>query len=91
MARVISGSDDPANEGYSMQLAESARSLCYAPSSVPSAAGNLMDYGSDLPWICDGGFAEGQATWLNVSLTVLQQSPECSLRVTLAPQIPMQW
>ncbi|WIA23997.1 hypothetical protein OEZ85_013624 [Tetradesmus obliquus] len=93
MARVINSSDDANDyyDYYANQLAEHAKALCYAPRSAPSAAGNLMDYQADVPYVCDGGFAETMAMWINVSLGVLQDSPECSLRVTLAPQTPMQW
>jgi hypothetical protein len=91
MARVIGNTDDATREFYSSQLAADSKALCYAPRSEPSAAGNLMDYGNDVQYVCDSGFGERPATQIDVSLGVLQESPECSLRVTLAPQVPMQW
>ncbi|KAF6250541.1 peptidase S8/S53 domain-containing protein [Scenedesmus sp. NREL 46B-D3] len=91
MARPIADRGDPAKEYYASLLEAQARALCYAPGSEPSAAGSRVDDGAAIPGACAGGFAARQADWVDVSLAALRGSPECSLRVTLAPQVPMQW
>jgi hypothetical protein len=91
IARGMPNSGDPATDYYTTMLADKARALCYAPKSKPSSQGALMDYGRSIPGVCSGGFPKTASSLVNVSLSVLQESPQCSLRVTLAPQLPMQW
>jgi hypothetical protein len=91
IAREMANSSDTSIRYYNSQLAANARALCYAPKTKPSSQGALMDYGRSLPWVCSGGFPKAFGSWVNVSLAVLQESPQCSLRVTLAPQLPVQW
>eukprot|EP00775_Hariotina_reticulata_P009901 gene9901-10058_t len=64
-------------------------SLCYAPYSKPVFVNSIMDSQAEVPGVCTGGFSNNDsADPLNVSLSVLKASPECSLRVTLVPEVP---
>jgi hypothetical protein len=63
--------------------------LCYAPRSQPQIPSSVIDQLAAVPEVCSGGFATEKDQQLNVSLAVLQESPECSLRVTLVPEVPL--
>lgn len=70
-------------------LSNLGNALCYAPKSKPRFINAILDAQVEVPAICSGGFAEADNATLDVSLTVLQASPECSLRVTVVPEISM--
>lgn len=85
----------PAEVNFSINawLAETLKnkqnSLCYAPYSKPVFVNSIMDSQAEVPGVCTGGFSNNDsAAPLNVSLSVLKASPECSLRVTLVPEVP---
>lgn len=63
--------------------------LCYAPNSKPKFINAILDAQAEVPDVCDGGFARKDNSTIDVSLAVLQSSPECSLRVTVVPEISM--
>lgn len=44
---------------------------------------------AEVPGVCTGGFTRKDNQTLNVSLAVLASSPECSLRVTLVPELSL--
>jgi hypothetical protein len=70
-------------------LQSKQNSLCYAPFSKPVFVNSIMDSQAEVPGVCSGGFSNmNRAAPLNVSLSVLKASPECSLRVTLVPEVP---
>eukprot|EP00775_Hariotina_reticulata_P014225 gene14225-14369_t len=71
-------------------LEESQNALCYAPGSKPTFANAIMDNEADVPAVCSGGITESRVDTLDVSLGTIKKSPECSLRVTLVPQVPVQ-
>lgn len=88
MARSLTNDPDAAG---SSRL-KYARGLCYAPNSTTYTAGAIMDFNAFVPNVCTGGYAENVPNkMLQVSLAVLQSSPACSLRITLAPQVPIAW
>lgn len=88
-ASVSSNSND---EYYSPILADYANALCYAPYSVAAdGPGATQDDSAFVPNVCSGGLATDVNTTMNVSLSVLQDSPACSLRITLVPEIPLKW
>jgi hypothetical protein len=85
LAKPMSGLDpDLAN-----LLREQQNALCYAPQSQPQIPSSVIDQLSSVPEVCSGGFAREMDQQLNVSLAVLQESPECSLRITLVPEVPL--
>eukprot|EP00775_Hariotina_reticulata_P009496 gene9496-9659_t len=64
--------------------------LCYAPRSRPYYPNAILDSGEvQVPKVCSGGYTVSNNITLSVSLQVLRQSPECSLRIVLAPQVPI--
>eukprot|EP00775_Hariotina_reticulata_P009899 gene9900-10056_t len=65
--------------------------LCYAPNSKPRSVGSIMDENVPVAAACTGGVATSASTVLNVSLSVLRTSPECSLRIVVVPQVPVDW
>jgi hypothetical protein len=70
-------------------LANLQNALCYAPRSQPRFLNAILDAQVEVPGICSGGFAERANSTLEVSLGVLAASPECSLRVTVVPEVSM--
>lgn len=44
---------------------------------------------AEVPGVCTGGLTRNDNQTLNVSLAVLASSPECSLRVTLVPELSL--
>lgn len=83
-ARPISDLDETA----AMALTTSGNALCYSPGAVPAFLNEVMDHLAKVPDVCSGGLAAEPDSMLRVSLKVLQQSPECSLRVTMAAEVP---
>jgi hypothetical protein len=81
------------NSGFDPDLADLLRAnqnaLCYAPRSQPQIPSSVIDQLSAVPEVCSGGVAREADQQLNVSLAVLQESPECSLRITLVPEVPL--
>lgn len=73
----------------SAQLEKLHNSLCYAPRSKPKFINAILDAQNEVPEVCDGGFARKDNTTMDVSLAVLQTSPECSLRVTIVPELAL--
>lgn len=43
-----------------------------------------------VPEVCSGGLALSEDQVVKVDFDVLHSSPECSLRVTLAPEVPLE-
>jgi hypothetical protein len=44
---------------------------------------------AEVPGVCSGGITRKDNQTLDVSLAVLQASPECSMRVTLVPELSL--
>lgn len=44
-----------------------------------------------VPDVCTGGLASREDDVIKVDFDVLHNHPECSLRVTLAPEVPFEW
>jgi hypothetical protein len=63
--------------------------LCYAPGSKPKFVNAILDAQAAVPDVCAGGFATSANSTLDVSLAALQASPECSLRVTIVPELSL--
>ena len=78
------------NSKLAETLEETQNALCYAPGSKPTFANAIMDNEANVPAVCSGGITESRVDTLDVSLTTIKKSPECSLRVTLVPQVPVQ-
>lgn len=72
-------------------MTAAADAACYAPYSVTRFQGVIMDEKSPVPDVCSGGFASSPNTVLRVSAAVLAASPACSLRFTIAPEVPLRW
>lgn len=87
--RVLAAPRPHLNAGYARVLTETANVLCYAPHSRPVFVNAIMDSEAPVPGVCSGGFARSAHDTLEVSLAVLKASPECSLRITLAPEVPL--
>jgi hypothetical protein len=43
-----------------------------------------------VPEVCSGGLASSDKSVLKVDFDVLRSNPECSLRFTLAPEVPLE-
>lgn len=87
--RVLAAPRPQLNTDYARVLADAANALCYAPRSRPVFVNAIMDNEAPVPDVCRGGFAHSTSATLEVSLAVLKASPECSLRLTLAPEVPL--
>lgn len=86
---ILAQPNSALNANLASELRAKQNTLCYAPNSQPGIANSIMDLPNKVPDICTGGFATSVEQTLDVSLAVLQQSPECSLRVTLVPETPL--
>lgn len=73
----------------SAQLEKLHNALCYAPGSKPKFINAILDAQAEVPAVCDGGFARKENSTLDVSLSILQGSPECTLRVTVVPELSL--
>jgi hypothetical protein len=71
-------------------LHRDANALCYSPRAVPSFYFDVMDHLAKVPKVCTGGLARGDDDVIKVDFDVLHSSSECSLRVTLAPEVPLE-
>lgn len=49
----------------------------------------MCDVQAEVPGVCSGGITRKDNQTLDVSLAVLQASPECSMRVTLVPELSL--
>lgn len=87
--RVPAVVDPDADLVLSATLDKLHNSLCYAPGSKPKFINAILDAQAEVPAVCSGGFAKAANVTLDVSLTVLQVAPECSLRVTLVPELSL--
>ncbi|WIA37929.1 hypothetical protein OEZ86_001306 [Tetradesmus obliquus] len=87
--RILAKPNSDLSPALAATLRAQQNALCYAPRSQPQIASSIIDQISSVPDVCSGGFAAEVDQQLNVSLAVLQESPECSLRVTLAPEVPL--
>jgi hypothetical protein len=71
-------------------LHRDSNALCYSPRAVPPFYFDVMDHLAKVPKVCSGGLARGEDDVIKVDFDVLHSSPECSLRVTLAPEVPLE-
>jgi len=71
-------------------LRKHANSLCYSPHVIPSFYHEVMDHLAKVPDVCTGGFAWTNDTVIPVDFETLRESPECSLRFTMAPEVPLE-
>jgi hypothetical protein len=77
------------NAEAAQALTAEGNALCYSPGAVPSFFNDVMDQLASVPHVCSGGLARRGDDLLRVSLQALQGAPECSLRVTLAAEVPI--
>jgi hypothetical protein len=77
--------------GRPAELVRYQNILCYAPNSQTRTVGAIMDDRVPITTACTGGLATSETSLLNVSLSVLKASPECSLRIVVVPQVPVDW
>lgn len=80
---------DLADSSESGELKQYGNMLCYAPVSQPTFPGAKHD-DSNIPYMCKQYPKPGLGT-VTVSLASLRNATACSLRVTLAPEVPMKW
>jgi hypothetical protein len=73
----------------SATLEKYGNSICYAPKSKPKFINAILDAQAEVPGVCSGGITRRDNSTLDVSLGVLQKFPECSLRVTLVPELSL--
>lgn len=78
------------NRGEDSKLSRHSNALCYSPGVNPSFFLEVMDTMAKVPGVCSGGLAESPEHVVPVDFNVLHRSPECSLRFTLAPEVPLQ-
>lgn len=78
------------NGGDAETLRKDANSLCYSPRVIPSFYHEVMDHLAKVPDVCTGGFATTNDTVISVDFETLRASPECSLRFTMAPEVPLE-
>ncbi|KAF6253111.1 hypothetical protein COO60DRAFT_466940 [Scenedesmus sp. NREL 46B-D3] len=87
--RILAKPNSRLDSDLANRLRLQQNALCYAPRSTPQIPSSVIDQLSSVPEVCSGGFATDTDQQLNVSLAVLQESPECSLRITLVPEVPL--
>jgi hypothetical protein len=79
------------NQKAATALRKYQNMLCYSPRSRPIFPNAILDSSLEgqVPKVCSGGYAVSDNVTLSVDLQILRQSPECSLRIVLAPQVPI--
>jgi hypothetical protein len=87
--RILAKPNSTLDADLANVLRQQQNALCYAPRSQPQIPSSVIDQLASVPEVCSGGFATERDQQLNVSLAVLQESPECSLRITLVPEVPL--
>jgi len=83
---LLASNLDTADLYHSQQLQQRANALCYTPTAGSSAT--IFDLESGVPFVCDA-FAASDSDVISVSARVLRTAPACTLRLTLAPQVPI--
>ena len=78
-----------ATEG-SQAMRTYSNALCYSPNATPAFFFEVMDHLAKVPDVCSGGIALGDDDVVKVDLATVRAAPECSLRVTLTPEVPIQ-